>query len=120
VGRNVLNVLHAAVDALDLGMQRARLAGGQHTAGAALEQRHAQLDLEMPDEPADAGLRDVQQPGGAGDAAGLHHRSENYDLAQIHASTPAVKVRCVSACMVSWRAQRPARSQQPHSPKAPP
>jgi hypothetical protein len=85
MGRHVLHMLHAAIDALDFGMQRAGLARGPHPTGAAFEQRHTQLDFQMPDEPADARLRDMQQARRAGDAAGLHHGLEHFDLAQIHA-----------------------------------
>lgn len=81
---HVLHVLHAPVDLLDLRLKGVRLRRGNQARVAPLEERDAQLDLQMPDQPADAGLGDVQKAGGVGGRSGRHDRAEHFDLSKIH------------------------------------
>lgn len=83
---NVAHVLHATIDLLDLLMQFARFGRGHQSPAAALEQRDAELQLEVAHQPADARLRDMEQPRGLRGGAGGHNGAEHLDLAQVHAA----------------------------------
>jgi len=87
VAGNVLHVLHTSVDPFDFRIKRLGFWRRQQPALAAFKKRHAKPDFEMPDQPADARLRDVQEAGCVHGGAGQHHGSEDFDLAQIHGLT---------------------------------
>ena len=56
---------------------------GDDTRAAAMQQRKAETDLEILNQPGHGRLRVSEQPGGAGDAARRHHRREGLQLFRI-------------------------------------
>lgn len=79
-------MLQADESALDLGIERQRLAGRDQAGAAAFEQGEADLMLEVADHAADRGLADIQQTGRRADAAGQHQGAEGFDLPGIQTS----------------------------------
>src|SRR6478672_8840317 len=68
-----------------------------HPAWNALEQRHADLTLEVTDLPAQWRLRDPQALGGAAEVGLLGHRDEVAEMSELHATRRAAS-RPVPVC----------------------
>ena len=78
-----LDLANAGEDAVDLLVEPHAARRRGEAAAQPLEQAKAGILLEMRDELAHGGLRDVQHFGGAADRARLDHRLEGLDLAQV-------------------------------------
>ena len=85
-GCHLGDAVQADEGSLDLGIEGQRLACGHQAGTTALEQRQAQLLLQVADHPAHRGLGDVDQLGGHADATGQHDGPESLDLARIEAA----------------------------------
>ena len=97
--RQRLYPLQSVIDALHFAEQGARLGGLSKPPFHAMEQREAQLIFGVEQDLADGRLRDAQQAGCAADAAGLHDRMKDFDLAAdlwlvfLHLGRPMVHER---------------------------
>ena len=84
--RRLGDAIESDEGALDLGIERERVAGRHEPRAAALEQGEAEILLEVADHAADRGLADVEEIGGRANAAGQDEGAKSLDLTGIQAS----------------------------------
>ena len=87
-GQVMADLRHIGQNAAGAGQQGLTQFGHHHAASVAVEQGHAQVELQLPDAAAKGGLRDVVRHRGFGKAARLCDRNEILKVAQIHGPGP--------------------------------
>lgn len=72
------------IDVFNRCLQSQRLGGREEFASPTLEEWGTQLNIDVPDKVADAGLGNAEQPRRVADRPRQHDRSESFDVAQVY------------------------------------